>query len=411
MKISKIWFLCAALFLASSPTNANEIYQWNDVTLDAIRTARLTPPFSSRALAMVHIAMFDAVNAIEKRYEPYLGMIPHSRGLSTELAAASAARTVLVNLMPLQKYAFERVLDSTKERLKAHPKTEESLKLGHEYAAAMLLLRHEDAPFMESAVNYVMEPAPGKWVPTLPTFESPLVPKWGQMQPFALQKGDQFRSSPPPALDSETYRKDLTETFSLGAKASAVRTPEQTEIAKFWADGSGTYTPPGHYNILARTLSAQRSAAADLLESAHMLALLNIALADAAIACWDVKFTYWFWRPVSAIRETLADGKDWEPLLFTPYFPEYVSGHSTFSGAAQAVLSSLFGTDEISFEISSDSLPGVTRKFSKISQATNEAGRSRIYGGIHFEFSNMEGQRLGQAVGNHVLKNVLKSRK
>ncbi len=402
-----ILMVTGIILLATTTQQArgNEINRWNDVTLSGIRTARLTPPLSSRALAMVHIAMFDAVNAIENKYSPYAPSRTAGQDYSAELAAAAAARHVLTEMLPLQKYAFEYAFKATADRLKNHPRAAESIQLGEETATNVLHVRGGDTAFMNSNIGYVAEPSPGRWVPTFPTFESPLLPLWGQVPTFALTSGSQFRPQAPPALNSAEYQTALNDVLTLGAKNSTVRTADQTEIARFWADGSGTNTPPGHFNILARTVA--QSLQYDLVKTAHMLAVLNIAMADSAIACWDAKYAYWFWRPITAIRDSGIDST-WEPLIFTPYFPEYLSGHSTFSGAAQTVLSHLFGRDDIAFTIPSDGLPGVTRHYAKISDATAEAGRSRIYGGIHFEFSNQEGQRLGALIGQHVINTVLR---
>lgn len=390
-----------------SRARANEVNRWNDVTMNAIRTGRMSPPFASRLLAMVHVAIFDSANGIHGKYNGYSRNYVSDAGLSEDLAIAAAARKILTEVVPLQRYAFENAFNATASRLKSHPKAAQSVAFGEEVAVVILGLRQYDASFMTDGRDYVAEPAPGRWVPTQPTYESPLTPKWGQMKPFALTAGHQFRPAPPPALDSADYRADLADVFAVGGKNSSARSGDQTEIARFWADGAGTNTPPGHMNVLARAIAQSRNF--DLLTTARMLALLNIAMADSAIACWDAKFAYWFWRPITAIREHGLDGI-WEPLLFTPYFPEYVSGHSTFSAAAFAILAYVFGGDEVAFSLPSDGLPGVTRNYVKISQATAEAGRSRIFGGIHFEFSNQGGQKLGAQVGKHVIATVLKEK-
>src|SRR5439155_2374215 len=176
-------------------------------------------------------------------------------------------------------------------------------------------------------------------------------------------------------------------------KHSKARTKDQTEIALFWADDLGTVTPPGHWNRIAQTIALERGNT--LAENARLFAHLNIALSDAGVLCWVIKFTFEFWRPITAIRETERDD-DWTPLLNTPPFPAYVSGHSTFSGAAASVLAESFGTDKIKFETACDSLPDVKRKFTSLSAAAEEAGMSRIYGGIHWHFDNVEGLKVGR---------------
>ena len=192
----------------------------------------------------------------------------------------------------------------------------------------------------------------------------------------------------------------------------AYRTPDQTEIANFWADDEGTVTPPGHWNRIAQTVALQRGTS--LAENARLFALLNLTLADAGIACWDSKYTFNFWRPIYGIREAdpamnpgTTPDLDWTPLLTTPAFPTYTSGHSTFSGAAIAALAAYFGTDEVRFANTCDTLPGVSRTFTKFSAAAEEAGKSRIYGGIHWEVDNREGLTCGRAVGEYVARYFL----
>jgi hypothetical protein len=203
-------------------------------------------------------------------------------------------------------------------------------------------------------------------------------------------------------------------TKAYGASNSVVRTPDQTQIALFWADGAGTETPPGHWNHIAGDVSKAKGLS--VLENARLFALLNVALADAGMACWAAKYTYNLWRPITAIREADTDSNPdteadpaWMPLLATPPFPECTSGHSTFSRSAATVLASFFGSDTIPFTTGSDALPGVTRNYSSFSQAADEAGVSRIYGGIHFQTANIAGQACGLSVANQVLRYLLTS--
>ncbi|HRK07876.1 MAG TPA: vanadium-dependent haloperoxidase [Pseudobdellovibrionaceae bacterium] len=407
MNFMKLILAVVILFANGIAQAQTEVDRWNDVTLSAIRTARLTPPLSSRALAMVHVAMFEAANSIDQRYAPYAKYDSKAtRDLSMEVAMASAARQILKDIFPLQKYFFERTYDVGTQALKGLPQYAASVDLGQRVAKQLIQDRAVDLEFAKME-EYFQLPAPGRWIPTLPTYESPLFPRWGEVKPFALTNGAMFRLAPPPTLNSAVYRRDLQEVRELGAKNSVLRTAEQTEIARFWADGSGTSTPPGHFNLIARTYIRHQNL--DLLDSARAMALFNIAMADAAIACWDSKYAYWMWRPVTAIRDGEGDAT-WEPLLFTPYFPEYSSGHSTFSAAGATVLEQLFNGGQIPFSIQSEGLPGVTRSFLNVRAAAEEAGRSRIYGGIHFEFSNVAAQHMGNAIGVFVVSNVLQKR-
>jgi hypothetical protein len=232
-------------------------------------------------------------------------------------------------------------------------------------------------------------------------------PQWAYVTPFALTSPDEFRPAPPPALDSAAYAASVEEIRLLGAANSATRTADQTVQAQFWSDGGGTYTPPGHWNQLAETIALSQGNS--LSDNVRLFAQLNVALADSAIACWDAKYTYDLWRPLDAIHYADQDNNaatqqdaNWVPLLITPPHPEYVSGHSTFSMAAATVLADVFG-DDTAFTATSYALPGVTRNFTSFTQAAEEAGRSRIYGGIHYEFTNEAGQQLGRDVANAVL--------
>jgi membrane-associated phospholipid phosphatase len=227
------------------------------------------------------------------------------------------------------------------------------------------------------------------------------------VEPFALDRADQFRPAGPPDVASAGYAAAFEEVKRLGSATAAERTADQTEIALFWADNAGTYTPPGHWNQIAVGLAEREAFGAA--ETARLLAVLNMALADAGIAAWDAKYAYEFWRPVTAIRLADTDGNaataadpGWTPLLGTPNHPEYVSGHAAFSGAAAAVLTALFG--DVPFTApSSVALPGVTRRFDGFDEAAAEAGRSRVFGGIHYEFSNRDGIAMGRAVGDWAL--------
>jgi hypothetical protein len=226
------------------------------------------------------------------------------------------------------------------------------------------------------------------------------LPGWGNVPCLAVADPTKFRPPGPPALDSAAYTKSLRTVRDIGSATSAVRTKEQTEIARFWEDGAGTVTPPGHWNRIAQTVATEKKLA--LAEAARLFALLNVAMSDAAIICWDCKYRFDFWRPVTALRET---DPDWTPLLPTPPFPAYTSGHSSFSGAAATALASFFGTDRVRFSSTSDGLPGVTRSFESFSSAAEEAGMSRIYGGIHWDFDNTDGLACGREVAGYVARN------
>jgi membrane-associated phospholipid phosphatase len=257
---------------------------------------------------------------------------------------------------------------------------------------------------------------PGLWQPTPPTFAPYLLPQWGFVSPFAMPLSSLMRPPGPPSLDSAQWVADYNEVKALGAAKGSSRTPEQSLIALFWSDGPGTETPPGHWNRVAQHVSADRRSSLE--ETARLFALLNIAMADAAICAWDAKYTYVFWRPVTAIRNGEADGNPatvadpaWTSFIATPPFPDYVSGHSTFSGAAATVLAAFYGTDNISFTLGSDGLPGVTRAFTSFSAAAREAANSRLYAGIHFRTASEDGLAAGIGIGEWTVAHYLQPKK
>jgi membrane-associated phospholipid phosphatase len=392
------------------PARPDAVIFWDRALLDAIRTDKTPPPKAARAMAMVSLAVYDAVEAIERKHPLYMIRASAPPGTSESAAASTAAFIVLESLFPAQQAKFQ---DELRQALRAVPRgtaKAQGMGLGMDVALKILALRGNDGS--QTTVTYTPGSAPGQWVPTPPGFAAALLPNWGNVTPFALRRGNQFRPAGPPALTSTAYAAAFNEVMSLGSATSTTRTAEQTQIAQFWADGSGTETPPGHWNEIAQNVALSRHNTLE--ENARMFALLNMALADAGIASWDAKYATNFWRPVTAIQNADLDGnaataKDasWTPLLVTPPFPTYISGHSTFSAAAAAVLTKLFG-NHVHFSSSSDALPGVQRTFTSFLQAAQEAGQSRIYGGIHFQFDNQDGLATGTAVGTWVVRHFLK---
>lgn len=382
---------------------ADAVIEWNDVLLDAVRVARTAPPYAARNMAMVHVAVDDAVDAaLAKRGKG-------QANTALEAAVARAAFDVLLSIYPDQRAALRAALNETLAAIPDGPGENRGLAAGRAAAHRILADRRHDGA--DELVTYVPPTGPGMWQPTPPGLAPAVLPNWPAVTPFALKTADQFRPAPPPPITSVEYAADFNEVKSLGAKDSTTRTPEQTQIALFWADGAGTATPPGHWNEIAQHLALDQGNT--LAENAQMFRLLNVALADAGIASWDAKYAYHCLRPITAIHNAAADGNDlteadvnWTPLIATPPFPSYVSGHSTFSAAAATVLAGFFGTDQVTFTTTSEGLPGVTRTFTSLSAAAAEAGQSRIYGGIHFQFDNTDGLALGRAVGEYVLTHV-----
>ena len=391
--------------------SGNPVTDWNTILLDAVRTASSAPPLASRNMAMVHAAIYDSVNSISKKYSAYLVSIDAPAGASAEAATAAAAHRTLVGLYPAQAGKFDAALQSSLAKIPDGKAKQDGIALGQQVAEQFISLRNTDG--ITKVVEYTPSTDPGTWVPTPPALAAALAPQWPQVTPFAMTSGSQFRPPGPPALEGAKYAEEVNYVKEIGKIDSLTRTPDQTAIAKFRANGAGTFTPPGHWNQIAEetaTLTGQ-----SLEDSARLFALLNIALADAAISCWDAKYEYNLWRPVTAIRQadtdnnpnTTADAQ-WLPLVTTPPFPEYMSGHSTFSGAADAVMSSVFGSD-FGFGDKGDRSVNSLRTYENFSQAADESGMSRIFGGIHFMSANVDGLSSGRNLGNYVVQNFLKA--
>ena len=405
---------CALGYDPSVPqAKPDVVLQWNETVLKAIRADNTPPPLAARNLAIVHAAIYDAVNAVTRTHRAYRVDLTAPEATSPEAAAAVAAHRVLVALYPKQVERFDAVLDRALATVADGAGKTTGIHLGRGVAERLLDWRREDGA--QRRVTYKPSFAAGYWRPTPPGFRAALLPQWTMLTCFCMKSGSQFRPSAPPAMSSTEYAASYREVKSLGGVNSRVRTAEQTTIARFWSDDAGTVTPPGHWNRIAQTVALQRGTTLD--ENARLFALLNLALADAGIVAWDCKFKYNTWRPVQGIQAadptvnaaTLPD-PEWMPLLTTPPFPTYTSGHSTFSGAAAAVLAKFFGTDEVRFSSTTEGLPGVTRTFKRFSEAADEAGKSRIYGGIHWEFDNSEGLACGRALGEYVADHFLLAR-
>jgi hypothetical protein len=399
--------------------HADAVINWNATMLRAIWNDATPPTLASRVQAMVGVAVYDAVAGVQPLYDLY--PVP---GLSArpapdagrEAAAIAAADTVLHSLYPGQQALFDAEYQATLARIPNTKPRADGLAWGQAVGSAVLAWRSQDGANAPS--NYQPAPpggAPGVYELT-PGATFALTPQWGQVTPWGMTSAAQFLPPPPPALNSAQYAADFNRTKLYGGSTSTARTADETLFAHFWADVPGhSVTPPGHWDEIAEHLSLQQHF--NLVQNARLFGLLNIGLADAAINCWDAKYIYNFWRPVTAINDpraslinpaTTAD-PTWEPLWKTPNFPSYTSGHSTFSGTADAILTSIFGADT-AFTVGSDDLPGYSRSFGSCTQAANEAGESRIMGGIHFEFDNLPALAAGRQLGGYISQNFLRRR-
>jgi hypothetical protein len=408
------WFALAGLAggLATAAW-ADEVTDWNRIMFEAAHVAPATSPLvMTRVGAIVQASVFDAVNGIERRYAPVHVDPAAPPGASRRAAAVQAAYAALARLYPAQKSALDEKLAASLAAISSGPAVEnsESIARGIDWGQAVA----DSIWAWRSTDGFTPPPPPflggtnvGEWRPTPPGFLPGAGPQFAYMTPWAIDSPSQFRPVGPPALTSAQYTADFDETKSMGSLSSSTRTADQTLASRFWNASTAVY----YWDTIALTLSAEHHAT--LSENARLLALVNVAMADAAIACWEAKYHYVFWRPVTAIPladtdgnpDTLAD-PSWAPLLTTPNFPEYPSGHSTVSGAAATVLASFFG-DATSFSVDSDVMSGVIRSFASFSAALNEVRDARVFAGIHYRTACADGQATGTAVAGYILANSL----
>ncbi len=390
------------------------VLRWNQVMIATLGTAGQSGVIATRSGAIVQAAVYEAVNAIDQTHTPYLVNIPAPTWASQEAAAAQAAHDTLVGLFPAQATVLGLQLRASLQGIQnGAPKTW-GISVGHAAAQIMLAVRAND--HSNWVVPYTPVNEPGRWRPTPPAFLPPTAPQWPYVIPFTLSYGSQFRPPSQPALTSPEYTRDFNEVKELGALDSATRTADQTEAALYWA---GIVTPNAGvveiFNQIAQQVAVDQGNT--LAENARMLALLDLAQADAGIACWDAKYVYDFWRPITGIREADTDGNPdteadptWTPLLVTPPFPAYTSGHSCVTGASTAMLAAFFGTDAIPFSYSWAGLPGVKRSFASFSAAADEVGFARMWAGIHWSFDNLGGLTVGEMIAPYVFANFLRPR-
>jgi membrane-associated phospholipid phosphatase len=398
---------CAALVLSSS-SRADMVTDWNETAEVVIRASTPSPPIQIRALAIVNAAIYDAVNGIAGTYQPYFVTDPAPRGARKEAAAAQAAFTALLGLFPGQAGLLEEKLAESLASIPGDRGRSQSIARGQAWgehvAQAVLAWRATDG------LSTVVPPyfggfAPGQWR-SIPDGTVPgALPQYAMLVPFTMSNSSQFRPGPPPALESPQYAADVNEVKAIGRFDSAIRTETQTQLSLLWAAST-----PLEENAVARSVVPRGYALAD---TARFFALINFAACDGMIAGFDAKYHYGFWRPFHAIRLADTDGNpatepdpSWTSLIPAPNHPEYISTHSTVTGATMRVLALLLG-NQTPFTLSSPALPGVTVTYQSFSDAAVEVGLSRIWGGIHFRTACEVGRAVGESIADQAVTNYL----
>jgi membrane-associated phospholipid phosphatase len=393
--------------LDSSARPVNPVVQWNKTLLVIVRTPKAQPAtiHPTRSFAIMHAAIYDAVNAIDRTHKPYLVRLTGvSRFASQDAAADAAAHTVLETLYP----NFQTTLDTQFQQLLAQipdgADKAEGIRIGQTVAERILALRSNDGS--DSApIPFIFGTAPGDYQSTPPNFpKQPQFTHWSHVTPFALERANQFRPGPPPALTSDTYSDVFNEVKSLGIAGSTTATPDQALTGRFWNGAIQNY-----WNEIAQTAAVAHNLTTA--QNARLFALLNLTIADDVIAFYDAKYTYNFWRPVTAIREAATDGNpktlpdpNWLPEVGnTTPDPAYPGAHAVISASGASVLISFFRGNHFDFTVTSEVLPGVDRSFTSFLAAAEEATLSRIFAGVHFRSDLTTGQRLGRQVADFVV--------
>ena len=401
----------ASSYADSAVEPANEVIQWNKTLLTIVRTPGAQPAtvHPTRSFAIMHAAIYDAVNAIDATHKPYLVRIGHvSPHASQEAAVAAAAHETLNSLYPAFQTTFDQQYDQSLAQIPDGAGKTTGIDVGRAVALAILALRTDDGS-AATPIPFVFGNAPGDYQSTPPNFPpQPVFTHWPRVTPFALERARQFRLGPPPALTSAEYTAVFNEVKSLGIVNSTAATADQKLIGRFWNGAIQNY-----WNEITQTaVNAHHLTTA---QSARVFALLNLTLADEVIAFYDSKYTYKFWRPVTAIRaaattgnpDTVAD-PNWLPQAGkTAADPSYPGAHATISAGGAFVLSAFFGNKPFQLSVTSEVLPGVVRSFDSFAAVEKEASLSRIYAGQHFRSDENAGERLGSAVADFVVDNFL----
>jgi len=395
-------FLAATILLIPVSTSADVVKEWNERALAASSQAKQLPFVATRTMSLVHTAMFDAVNSVVGGYAPYKTKASATPGASAEAACVAAAHAILVKLLPDQAAALDREYAASLAQIPDGAAKTSGIAVGEEVAAKTFASRASDGS--DAPNTYRPAAAAGTYVPT--TF--PIGAQWGNVTPWVMERGSQFRPGPPPQLSSPEWARDYNEIKDLGGKKSATRTAEQTDIARCWI-----IVGPASWDPVVRQLSD--ATGRTLIQNARLFALAEMAAADAYIAVYDAKYTFNFWRPVTAIRNGDTYGNaattrvaDWEPLIDTPLHPEYPCAHCITSAAVAAVLQAEFHSGPIPvLTMTSPTAPGFARKWTTIQEWADEVSAARIYGGIHYRNSTVVGKAMGKKIGELAVQHYL----
>lgn len=395
----------ALLALFALGARADVVDDWTDQTDSIATEKRLPPPLYARVLAMVHVSMFEAVNAIDRRYAPYALDLVADRKTSREAAIAAAAHDALAAEFPDQLKTLDARLAQSLEAVEAGPARDRGLLLGRRAANDLRARRLPDGS--EIAETYRPATSPGVYVPTAPVAGSTV----GQFKPWVMASGAEFRPGPPPALSSETWTRDVNEIRAVGALASTLRTPDQTDVARFWfLTGPRCWVPLVRSRLAASKL--------DLTDRVRVHALVSMAAEDSFIAVFDAKYAYNLWRPVTAIRNADQAGNpatprdaSWLPLGDTPMHPEYPCAHCISAGAVAGVLRGLFGDDMPEVTLTSATAPGVSRRLTRLSDYEEEVSNARVWAGFHYRFSTEVARDMGHKIAERTLATQLRPKK
>ena len=391
-----------AVLGTAQPASADVITEWNTKAVAFLVSRNVPPPPAERVVAMTQVAMFDAVNSIERKYRPYLVQLPAAATVSKEAAAAAAAGTVLAGVNPQAREEMKAALAAYLAAIPDGAAKTEGIKLGEAVASKILEARTNDGS--TAADIYRPRTTAGVYVPTAPTLGS----HWPGVKPFAMTSASQFRPAPPIALASADWSADYNEIKDLGGLTSSQRSAKQTEDARFWLATDGRV----YYPVIGTLAQAKQLS---VIDCARLFALTAVARADALIAVFDAKYYYQFWRPVTAIRNGDMDDNPsterdaaWQPVDATPMHPEYPCAHCIASASLAGVVEAVFGTAEMpEVSITSPTAPGVTHRWTNVRDFADEVAQARIWAGFHYRFSTRIGQDMGYKIGQYVVENFM----